>query len=107
MSKGKSEKQYIKKMVELYNKTCLSIINNHMKVSEETAENNVIEINETLQVMFIDLLNQKQAIEQRITQEMNVIVHALNRHVEGANLMLSRDLKSIEIILPEKLPAEK
>ena len=78
-----------------------------MKVSEETAENNVIEINETLQVMFIDLLNQKQAIEQRITQEMNVIVHALNRHVEGANLMLSRDLKSIEIILPEKLPAEK
>jgi hypothetical protein len=78
-----------------------------MKVSEETAENNVIEINETLQVMFIDLLNQKQAIEQRITQEMNVIVHALNRHVEGANLMLSKDLKSIEIILPEKLPAEK
>jgi hypothetical protein len=78
-----------------------------MKVSEETAEKNVIEINETLQGMFIDLLNQKQAIEQRITQEMNVIVHALNRHVEGANLMLSRDLKSIEIILPKKLPAEK
>jgi hypothetical protein len=78
-----------------------------MKVSEETTEKNVIEINETLQGMFIDLLNQKQAIEQRITQEMNVIVHALNRHVEGANLMLSRDLKSIEIILPEKLPAEK
>ena len=78
-----------------------------MKVSEETAENNVIEINETLEGMFIDLLNQKQAIEQRITQEMNVIVHALNRHVEGANFMLSRDLKSIEIILPEKLPAEK